>query len=109
KTNANKALALSTTNMWVSLPINNKLFWGTNEMSTFGDITVNKTTYSGCGVQIGYDNFVPIIPIYEGNDPVAFQCYRLYIRSNIVHWLKDSFGVVIDQTNEENIFIWGTI
>jgi hypothetical protein len=109
KLDAGNALALCTTKTWISLPINNKLFWGSNESSIFGNIVINKSTYTNCGVQIGYDNFIPIIPVYEGNDPVAFQCYRLYLRANIVQWLKDSFNLVIDQTHEENIFILGTI
>ena len=108
-TDASKALGMSEVKCWTSLPVNNTLFYGPIDQSECVDLTLGKSTYKKCAVRIGYDNIVPMIPVYETIDPITSQCLRLYIRACLVNWLKEKHGITLDFTAEELIYVFGAL
>lgn len=114
-TDARKALDLDKIKYWTSLPINNKLFYGlndladTNTFNTLSDLVIGKNTFSKCAICIGYNNNIMMIPVYDTIDPLVSQCFRQYIRSCLSVWLKDTYAITLDMSKEELIYIFGTI
>ena len=109
KVNAHKALGLDKTISWTSLPINSIVFYGENANVVSTDIDINGSKYAKCGATIGYSNVIPIIPIYESIDPIASQCFRLYIRACLAQWIKEKYDVKIDPTSDEMLYVFGSI